>query len=230
MNMKTILLFLCLVFSAVFARPTLIIIDASGSMEDYLPDGTMKIDAAKTAAKQIVQSANDEIALMTYDDCDYGGDPTYGPIRVVVNFTMNKQILIQQIDAIEPWGSTPIADSIKEGSKYVATTGQDAGIVLLTDGEETCGYLDSQEIADLAATSGVSIVNIVGFQLDNYTQAQMAEVAEATGGSYYDATDVASLTYSLQQAYGSASGSDLVCCSAPVAILLALSAFALSKR
>ena len=215
-------LFLFAILSITFARPTLLIIDASGSMDDIMADGTSKIDAAKIAAKQIVQNANDEIALMIYDDCDAGGDPHSGPIRVVVEFTTDKSTLTSEIDAIEPWGGTPIAGSIEEGMIYVSATGKNAGIILLTDGEETCDDVSyAAQMASQASQYGVVIINIVGFQLDEYAQDEMEAIAAAAGGNYYDAQDVSSLTTSLQQAYTSASGGGLLdmCCGSVAGLL-----------
>jgi len=169
-----------------------------------------------------------------YTDCDWDGNPNTGPISVVVDFTTNKQTLLSNIDAITPYGGTPIANSIKEASTFVGTKGNNAGIVLLTDGEETCDYLDSIEIAELATENGVSLVNIVGFQLDPLYQTEIREVAQATGGSYYDADDLETLKESLRQAYSSASGDgldglNLVCCSTPAVFVLA-GIFAFSKN
>ena len=230
MKNSKIVLFLLLILSVAFARPTLIIIDASGSMEEVMTDGTVKINAAKAAANQIVQQATDEIALMVYTDCDYGGDPHSGSISVVVPFTTNKAQLTAEIAKITPMWDTPIARSLEEGMTYVSTSGKQAGIVLLTDGEETCDDTAyATQVAGTAQQHGVVIINIVGFQLDEYTEEDMREVAYAGGGNYYQADDVSSLTYSMQQAYQSASGDDIYCCGS-MFVLLALAGFVVLRR
>lgn len=239
MRMKTGLLFAILLFAAVFARPTLIILDASGSMSDTMDDGMTKIDAAKIAAKELVSVANDQIALMVYTDCDSGGNPQSGAISLRVDFTTDKQLLNQNIDSISPDSMTPIADAIREGSTYVGSKGNNAGIVLLTDGEETCGFLDADEVEELAGENGVSIINIVGFQLDPYYQSEIRKVAEVTGGSYYDAEDLETLKTSMKEAYTSASSDEragiealsAICCPSTASfILLAAGMFALYSR
>lgn len=230
-KIKTGIFLVLLALSFSFARPTLIIMDASGSMEDPMDSGMTRIQAAKIAAKELVDGATDEVALMVYTDCDWDGNPNSGPIHVVVDFTMDKQLLKQEIDGITPDAGTPIAKSIEEGAAYVGSTGRNAGIVLLTDGEETCDYLYPEELAQIAGSNGVEIINIVGFQLyDDYVKQDMEAVAVAGGGSYYDAQDLATLKTSMKQAYSSASGSSYSCCGAPAFALAAAGAIALSRR
>jgi len=221
MKTKTIMVLLCLLLSLSFARPILLIIDSTGSMGGSLDTGMTKLDAAKQAATQIVQNSNDEIALMIYTACDSAGDPMSGGARVVVPFTTDKTQLITEIDKLTADSDTPIADAITEASTYVQTSGKSAAIILLTDGEETCGSFDASSLASIASSHGVTMVNVVGFQLSSSAQTQMQSLAADSGGKYYDANDTASLQQSMQQAYGNASGTGGMCCL-PSAFLLAV--------
>lgn len=234
MRLKFGMLFLILALSVVAARPTLIIIDASGSMDYAMTDGTMtKIEAAKIAASQLVDNANEPLALMVYRDCDRQLDPYSGSISLVVDFTTDKETLKDEIDAIDPYGATPISYAIKEGAMFVDDSGGNAGIILLTDGEETCDSLSAEEIRQIADDNGVDLVNIVGFELDAETRQDMQEVAQATGGEYYEATDLETLQQSLQEAYQSSSDTSLFsinCCPTPVFALLLIGAFALYRK
>jgi Ca-activated chloride channel family protein len=233
MRLKFGMLFLVLALSLVAARPTLIILDASGSMSGIMDSGMSKMEAAKIAATDLVENANEPIALMIYTNCDSGLDPYSGAISLVVDFTTDKQLLKDEIAAISPYGGTPISNSIKEGAAHVGSTGNDAGIIILTDGEETCDALSASEIAELAQQNGVSIINIVGFQLSPGTEQEMQQVAQATGGEYYEATDLETLQQSLQQAYESSSDTSLLsinCCPTPVFALLLLGAFAIYRK
>jgi len=210
MKMKAIIILLCLAVSFAFARPTLLIIDSTGSMSGSLAGGETKLDAAKAAAKQIVNSANDEIALMVYTDCDSGGDYNSGGVRLLVPFTTDKQQIISEIDSLSPESDTAISKAIEEASSYVSSSGRNAAVILLTDGEETCGSFDPNALSSMASANGIQLINVVGFQLGTSAQEQMTKLAQTSGGNYYDAQDTASLTQSMQQAYGSASGGS--CC------------------
>ena len=208
----------------VAAKPILIIVDASGSMA-----GT-KIDDAKQAAIGVVNSANDEIALMVYTDCDSGGDPSSGSISVWQGFTTDKQALIGKIQQITSESSTPIANAITEGAAYIQSAKGSGAIVLLTDGEETCGG-DPVQAATDARAQGVDVINVVGFQLDQSAQTQMQSVSSAGGGRYYNASDASQLNQALQQAYQTAGGggSGFSCCGA-AAVLVGLAGFVLSRK
>jgi len=186
------------------AKPVLIIVDASGSMAGQ------KIKDAKAAAIGVVNSANDELALMVYTDCDSRGDPSSGDISVWQGFTTDKQALISQIEQIKAESSTPIADAIAEGAAYIRSAKGNGAIVLLTDGEETCGG-DPEAAARQARAEGVDIINIVGFELDQRAQQEMTKVADAGGGRYYNAADAAQLQQALQQAYKE-TGGGIACC------------------
>lgn len=216
----------------VAAKSFLIIVDASGSMDDQLSGTSQsKIDAAKAAAKQFVQSANDEMALMVYEDCDSGGDPTSGSCKVWQDFTTSKSALVSKIDQIEPESSTPIANSIREGADYLYQTRGGGVIILLTDGEETCGG-DPVAAAQYANSRGVDVVNVVGFALTGSAVTQMQNVAAAGNGQYYSADDASQLSSALSQAYTSAGGSTSggMCCAPAVLVFGAAGLFALSRR
>ncbi|MFH1307201.1 MAG: VWA domain-containing protein [Candidatus Micrarchaeota archaeon] len=207
--------FAMLLMSAlIFAEPLLLIIDASGSMEDTLDSGVRKIDAAKSAATELVNSYSDEIALMVYTDCDSGGDPYSGSISVWVEFTTDKSELRNQISSLTPQSDTPIADSIEEGKTYIEDTKGYGKIVVLTDGEETCG--SSSDIGDAIENAGIKQidVSVIGYALDDYTDEELQEIVEDAGGKYYKAGDEEELKQAMKQASG-----DVGCCLFPVALV-----------
>ncbi|MFH1471099.1 MAG: VWA domain-containing protein, partial [Candidatus Micrarchaeota archaeon] len=91
----------------------LIIMDASGSMDDYLDSGQTKMEAAKEAATEFVDaSQGNEIAVMQFDTCDDDGDPMTGTIKVIEGFTTDKEDLRSAINSITPGGETPIAEAL----------------------------------------------------------------------------------------------------------------------
>mgnify|MGYP000545363627 CR=1 FL=1 len=100
----------------------------------------------------------------------------------------------------EDGAKTAIAASLREvaGDLAGAAAGTSAGagqlVILITDGEETCGGDPEAEIAALRA-AGVDVrLNIVGFDLDgSELAADFARWAAAGGGAFFDAGDAASL-------------------------------------
>jgi len=212
------LMFLLLV-TGVYAKSVLLIIDASGSMDGYMPDGIQtKEEAAKEAAIDLIQSSSDEFALMVYTDCDSSGDPYTGDISVWQEFTYDDSVIVSRIQSIYPQDATPIADSIKEGTTYLASKRSSGTIVVLTDGEETCGSnSDITNAIQSANSQGIS-VNVIGFQLSDYSKTQMQQVVQDGGGDFYSAND----TQQLKQAFKQATGNETCCCPTFMILLLPL--------
>ncbi len=215
------LLFLLILSTVFFAKPLLLIIDASGSMDEYLPNSTItKMDAAKEAAHELVNNYNDKIALMTYDECDDYGDPYNDGIRVVVAFSDvtavdRSHLLHQAIDNLEPSGGTPIANAIEEGVVYLQDENiNDALMVVITDGEETCGG-DVQSAIENALSKGYE-VRIIGFGLDEEGEKVLKEEIENAGATYYSAKDPNALKMKLREATGTGG----CCCSTALIMLV----------
>ena len=184
-------------------------------MADTLPTSTItKIDAAKEAAHELINTYGDKIALMVYEDCDGLGDPFSGDIRIWMNFTTDKYALNNAIDEIEPSMGTPIADAIKEGiiylkNKYISN----ALIVVITDGEETCDG-DVASAIENAVNAGYE-VRVIGFGLEGDEESSLKEEVEEGGGAYYSAKDPNALKTKLKEASGEGE-----CCCATALILL----------
>ncbi|MBU0586221.1 VWA domain-containing protein [Candidatus Micrarchaeota archaeon] len=218
MKMRNLILGLLVLSSMVWAKPLLLIIDASGSMDDTLPSGQTKLETAKQVALETVDSYSDSIALMVYTDCDSGGDPNSGAISVWTTFTMDKATLRNQIQGISASYSTPIANSIIEGTTYIKSVGNGAQMLVLTDGEETCGYSsDVTTAVSSAQASGVE-VKVVGFALSASGEQTVSDSVTQGGGKYYGAGD----ELELKQAFSQALGTDDLCCVPAAALLVPL--------
>jgi hypothetical protein len=100
--------------------------------------------------------------------------------------------MAKQINRIKPVNRarTPIAASLAAvAGDLEAATGLRT-IVLVTDGEETCGGDPASEIAKLRALGFDVRVNIVGFAVDDpVLKSTFSAWATSGGGSYFDASD-----------------------------------------
>lgn len=112
------------------ANYVVILFDASGSMGD-----NGKINAAKRAARNVLSQvpADTAVALIVFYDC--------GAIVAEQDFTTDTAPILTKVDAISPSGSTPLADGISFAKGYIneQLDGGKARLVILSDGEETCG-------------------------------------------------------------------------------------------
>jgi hypothetical protein len=199
-----------------------LILDASGSMLKRL-DGKRRIDIAKNVLIDVVRNQLPEgtpLALRVFghreaDSCRTDLEQSLAPLDAQATATR-----IQAIEA-KNLAKTPIADSLAMvANDLAAVTGQRI-VILLTDGEETCGGNPSEVIANLKA-SGIDVrVNIVGFAIDDANLAQTFRLwAELGDGSYFDADGADKLARSMTEALrvpfdaigadGQVSGSGLV--------------------
>jgi hypothetical protein len=104
---------------------------------------------------------------------------------------------LSKIKAIEAknLAKTPIGDSLLSVEQDLAAAKGTAIVVLVTDGEETCGGDPKAAIQTLRAAGLDVRVNIVGFAIDELALKETFETwAQLGGGSYFDAADGAALS------------------------------------
>jgi hypothetical protein len=96
---------------------------------------------------------------------------------------------------------TPLGASLAQAASDLRDAAGPKLVVLVTDGEETCGGDPRQAIADLAAQGFDVHVNIVGFALDDPTLKRQFETwAKAGNGQYIDAGNADELAAAVRQA------------------------------
>jgi len=179
-----------------------IILDASGSMLKRM-DGTRRIDIAKAAIRDTVRGGLPDgvpLALRVY------GHREAGSCRTDLEISpepLDKDAFLARVEAIEAinLARTPIADSLAAVASDLAGVEGRKLVVLLTDGEETCEGDPAEAIRKLQE-AGVDVrVNIVGFAIDDDSlKREFASWAELGGGSYFDASEGASLGKALDTA------------------------------
>jgi len=182
-----------------FAASYLLVMDASGSMDLTTPPNYQetRMDAAKVAAKNFIDGSTGEIAIMVFDDCDGSGDPNTGSIRVVQGYTTNKASLKSTVDTLSPYGDTAIADALNEAKTYIESTRGQGTIVLITDGEETCGG-DPVAMAGQIYSQGTGKVHVIGYLVSGDAANMAKDIASAGGGNYYDVGSSTELEAALQ--------------------------------
>ncbi|MFI7530669.1 VWA domain-containing protein [Nocardia salmonicida] len=179
--------------------PTMVILDASGSMERPDHGGTM-MDSAKRAIRSFVASAPAEssVGLTTYGTgtSNSEADKAAGCRDVQVlqqPNTIDKPALIAAVDGIQARGWTPMGTALRQAADALPDAGP-RSIVLVSDGDDTCSPPDPCEVARELKQQGLDlIVHSIGFAVDDKARAQLTCMAHATGGTYSDAADGAAL-------------------------------------
>lgn len=105
---------------------------------------------------------------------------------------LDRESLSAVVNSIDPQfnANTAIAAALQQVGNDLAGTEREKVVVLLTDGQETCGGDPAAVIEQLVADGVQVSVNVIGFAiLDDELKAQFAEWAEIGNGQFYDASD-----------------------------------------
>lgn len=91
------------------------------------------------------------------------------------------------ITSQKPVGKTPLGDSLVTASTFFNNQGQEANLIVLSDGIESCGVDPCQVIRDLQAGGAKMTAHVIGFDLNARDANQIRCIADLTGGTYVDA-------------------------------------------
>lgn len=184
----------------------LVILDVSGSMERKDASGTTLMDGAREAVRSFVESVpgETEIGLRLYGS-QYAGDAeaqgcTDTELAVPIAAASDSGgSIVAAVDRAKPTGFTPIGYSLTQAAADFSAEGA-RSIVLVSDGEDTCGKPSPCKAARKLARDGIEVrVDTVGLFLqdDAAAREQLECIADATGGTYVPADDTAALTEQL---------------------------------
>jgi hypothetical protein len=171
-----------------------LILDTSGSMLQPL-EGQRRIDIARDVLGQLVSEtipAGTPLALRVFGDTPESCETNLAaPLQPLDPPAMSSLISgLQAIDGV----NTPIGASLAQVANDFEGAEGTRIVVLVTDGEETCGGDPAAALQDITAQGIDARVNIVGFAVeDEALKAQFREWAHLGNGQYFDATGAADL-------------------------------------
>lgn len=189
------------------ARPPalLLVFDASGSMRATDGGERRRIDLAREALRGLLDDVpvNAEIGLRAYghrldeNEVEAAVGCTDTELLVPVD-RVDRPRLLEAVDALEPSGFTPIGEALRAGIGDLPTSGPRT-IVLVSDGLDTCAPPDPCGVAEELAGGDIDLtVETVGLRVDDEARAELTCIAEATGGTYRDATTLEELVRALR--------------------------------
>jgi hypothetical protein len=187
-------------------RSVALVLDASGSMKAALPDGTTRIDAAKTAVARLVTTLDrrTRLALRIYGDQSPTAKKDCKDTRVLGGFDTvesNGAGIVDQARGIQPQGYTPITYALTLAAQDLSTEESNSRVVVLvSDGKETCQGDPCAAAKALADADAKLVVHTVGVGVDAVTRSQLQCIARMARGSYFDANSAPELTAALGQA------------------------------
>ena len=186
----------------------MLVFDACGSMSGpVLPGngGTVsRIDWARAALAEVLPSATKyhRIGLVTY------GPGPYNQCNVELNLkpTPNAgQIIMDIVNALVPAGHTPLTAGVKQAADALDYTAKPGVIVVLTDGEETCGGSPCEIGKSLAALGKHLTVHVIAYRpgvvswMGEQSIGEAKCLADQTGGLYITAKTQDDLVQALEK-------------------------------
>lgn len=198
----------------------LFLLDVSGSMDDTAPGSSVrKIEAAKealnAALRQLAASPGNEFGLLTFGGrCE---------TDLMVDFTGSADAVAAAMAPLQPNGSTPIELAIRRGAQILRDrpSATNLSLILISDGMETCNgdpvraarelslqgtgglsqLFDNMVAAAYAADQSTPIrFVVIAFDVEPDAQRQLEAIAQAGGGTFHRAENVAQLVQALTKA------------------------------
>jgi Ca-activated chloride channel family protein len=185
------------------ARNLAMVLDVSGSMNAKLEGGT-RWKAALAMLEEVVKELPDDanVGLRVYGHRHPSKSAqTCTDTELVVPIAkLDRDRIIKAAGRLKPRGETPLIHSSLQAVNDLKAVGG-GSVVLITDGEESCGG-DAKAAAAEIQASGVNVtLNIVGFTLTGQSvEAELSALAGSTGGRYYSAQDGAQLSRAVKLA------------------------------
>jgi Ca-activated chloride channel family protein len=189
----------------------MLVFDASGSMAGNVNQGIAtimpRIDAVRSALATVLPAVTRlrRVGLITY------GPGPYQQCNVELNLkpTPNAaELIMHEVNALTPSGKTPLTSAVRQAAEVLDFRAKPGVIVVLTDGEETCGGSPCELGKELHAAATNLTIHVIGFRMKNFSwtgEESILDVkclADQNGGLYVSADTEQELTEALEKTLG----------------------------
>lgn len=202
------------------AADAMLVFDGSASMAEvgFDPTAPTRIDDARDALRRAMPQIAPirRVGLLVYGpgpegSCD-GINLHFAPVPDAA------EPVIAAIDTVDPNGLTPLTASVRAAAEVLDYRNQPGIVVLITDGNETCGGRPCALGKELAISARDLTIHVIGFRVvaDPFAWdspeagiysdgASVAKcLSDGTGGSYVSTETVDELTEALRETLGCA--------------------------
>lgn len=189
----------------------MIVFDASGSMLGFdtigetiaTPNSRPRIEEARSALARILPSATRfrRIGLVTY------GPGPWNQCNVNLNLKPTASaagLILNTVNSIDPAGKTPLTQGIEAAAEALDFRTNPGVVVVITDGEETCGRSPCELGKRLRAAGFKLTVHVIAFRYEGYTLSggsvtDLICVAKQNDGLYIPANSEDELVEALEK-------------------------------
>ncbi|MER5497085.1 MULTISPECIES: VWA domain-containing protein [unclassified Streptomyces] len=167
-----------------------LVLDVSGSMRTRDIDGQSRMAAAKQAFNEVLDAVPEQVQLgIRTLGADYPGDDRKVGCKDTRQLypvgPLDRTEAKTAVATLAPTGWTPIGPALLGAADDLEGGDSTRRIVLISDGEDTCGPLDPCEVArDIAARGIHLVIDTLGLVPNAKIREQLTCIAEATGGTY----------------------------------------------
>lgn len=182
---------------------TIMVMDGSGSMWGQI-DGRTKLEIARETVTDVLGTipADQEIGLMAYGHRERGN---CADIELMVPPAPGSGAEIAaRVNEMRFQGKTPLSEAVRQAAEVLRFGEEPATVVLVTDGLETCEADPCALGRELEAAGLNFTAHVIGFGLTEAEGAQVACLAEETGGLYLQASDAGALAEALARTVAAA--------------------------
>ncbi|MFS0654098.1 VWA domain-containing protein [Bacillus sp. 179-C3.3 HS] len=184
-----------------------VLLDLSGSMAQSV-EGEKKIAIAKRSIQSFASVLSEDTQIMLRVFGHEGTNKNAGKAiscassEAVYGFGAYEQTTFQEaLNVYKPTGWTPLAKALTD-TKQDFEDHQAEGkniVYVVSDGKETCGGSPSLAAKELHEEGIDTIVNIIGFDVNEKEEKSLKSVAKAGGGQYQPAANSEELNDILQK-------------------------------
>ncbi|WP_395245249.1 VWA domain-containing protein [Agromyces sp. MMS24-K17] len=187
--------------------PTVLILDASGSMVRDVPEGGTRMEAARAATTVFIEHLPDgiDIGLTVFGTGTGNSDAEQAAgcldVKTVLPVApLDRAAMTQAVAGIVESGYTPIGPALRHAAAQLPSA-EPGVIVVVSDGVDTCAPPPSCDVAtELRAANPALTIHAIGFHVDadEAATAALECVARAGGGEFFSATNAAQLAAKLR--------------------------------
>ncbi len=165
----------------------MLVFDASGSMAGTdMNTVTPHIAKVRDALSAVLPAVTPhrQVGLMVYGP---GAGEKCSNIDLRLKPGPNSaETIMREVNGIVPAGQTPLTASVRDAAEVLRFRDKPSVVVLLTDGEETCGGNPCQVARQLKAEANALTIHVIGFKVTGQTwlnsDRSAACMAEETSG------------------------------------------------
>jgi len=173
------------------AQNFVLILDASNSMNKPFDSGT-RIDAAKAALGHLfeVLPNGTNLGLFVFGERVGTDDRAASCQDIEERFPISpftasiRESMEQAVAGATARGLTPLASALSAAADALSSEAGEGAIILLSDGEETCGGDALAAAKAIASMRPRIVLYVIGVDVDEAARATLTSLAETTGGEY----------------------------------------------